>query len=339
LLVDVETRFPGVEVVRLPVNHRCTPQIVAAGVHVLTTTDQPSPLVSNRADGPVVERSSPTTRPTRPATSPSSCCGATPTSCAPARSAVLARTNAQLGPIQELVERSGLPVRRNATAGNGTPLQATVRQVASLGSASQLRGWAHDVLDAPPVAQSLRHRTRPQPRRTTGRGTDGDPERRVAPPVLEFLREQPLGDGATFRAWVATTNPFDDASTDGVDLLTFHAAKGREWHTVVVTGVESSLVPHKSAGTVQVGPRRVASCTWPSPGPPIACWSPTPLAAAATPARVSPFIADLDLTPGARSPTASGRARVDPLIGALHEWRDDSARRPTSCRRTAVQRP
>ena len=60
--------------------------------------------------------SSPTTRPTRPATSPSSCCGATRTWSAPARSAVLARTNAQLGPIADAIERAGLPVRRHATA-------------------------------------------------------------------------------------------------------------------------------------------------------------------------------------------------------------------------------
>ncbi len=52
LLVEVETQFPGIEIIRLPVNHRSTPQIVAAGVHVLDSSGQPGRLVSNRADGP-----------------------------------------------------------------------------------------------------------------------------------------------------------------------------------------------------------------------------------------------------------------------------------------------
>ena len=66
--------------------------------------------------------------------------------------------------------------------------------------------------------------------------------------MLDFLREQPLGDGADVPGVGRHDEPVRRRqSTDGVDLLTFHAAKGREWHTVIVTGVESSLVPHKSA--------------------------------------------------------------------------------------------
>jgi DNA helicase II / ATP-dependent DNA helicase PcrA len=329
LLVDVETRFPGIEVVRLPVNHRCTPQIVAAGVHVLTVTDQPSPLVSNRADGPTVEQFVAADEADEARHIAHFVLRCDPNLVRTGEVGVLARTNAQLGPIQDALERSGLPVRRNATA-NGTPLQTAVRQAASLGSASQLRGWAHDVLDAPPVAQSLRHRAPVSQRRVDdgAEGTDGDPERRVAAAVLDFLREQPLGDGATFRAWVATTNPFDDASTDGVDLSTFHAAKGREWHTVVVTGVESSLVPHKSAGTV-AGRAEEGRLLY------VAFTRATDHLLVTRAARrggytrtASPFIADLDLTvPAPAPPPRRVRARVDPLIGALHEWRDDSARR------------
>jgi DNA helicase-2/ATP-dependent DNA helicase PcrA len=329
LLVDVETRFPGVEIVRLPVNHRSTPQIVTAGVHVLATTDQPSPLVSNRADGRRVERlvADDEADETRHVTEFILRCD--PNLVRTGEIAVLARTNAQLTPIATALDRAGLPVRRHATAA-GTPLQAAVRQAAALGSASRLRGWAHDILDAPPAPRSLRHRD-PEPTTAVADSSatdDADPERRVAAAVLDFLREQTLGDGASFRAWVATTNPFADATTEGIDLLSFHASKGREWHTVVVTGVESSLVPHKSASTV-AGRAEEGRLLY------VAFTRATDRLLVTSAARrggyartVSPFVSDLDLSePTPAPPPRRVRARVDPLIGALREWRDESARR------------
>ena len=340
LLVEVETRFPGIEIVRLPVNHRSTPQIVSAGVHVLTVTDQPSPLVSDRADGPSVERIVGDDEADEARQIARLLLRCDPNLVRTGESAVLARTHAQLGPIADALENAGLPVRRNATA-QGTPLQAAVRQAAALGSASRLRGWAHDILDAPPPPQSLRHRTHDRHRATDGRppskpfadeqhtpASDADAERRVAAAVLEFLREQTLGDGAAFRAWVATTNPFEDASTDGVDLLTFHAAKGREWHTVIVSGVESSLMPHKSATTVAAKTEEGRLLY-------VALTRATDQLVVTQAGRrggyartVSPFIADLDLSAAPPAPPPRRvRATVDPLIGELRAWRDESARR------------
>ena len=329
LLVDVETRFPGVEIVRLPVNHRSTPQIVSAGVHVLTVTDQPSPLVSNRADGPTVERLVADDEAAEARDIAQFVLRCDPNLVRTGEVAVLARTNAQLGPIVDALERAGLPVRRNPTA-SGSPLQSAVRQAAALGSASRLRGWAHDILDSPPAPQSLRHRTPEASERVGLRPSDPDPDpdRRVAAAVLDFLREQTLGDGATFRAWVATTNPFDDASTDGVDLLTFHAAKGREWHTVVVAGVESSLMPHKSATTVAAKAEEGRLLY-------VAFTRATDRLLVTHAARrggyartISPFVAQLDVTePTPAPPPRRVRARVDPLLGALRDWRDEAARR------------
>jgi DNA helicase-2/ATP-dependent DNA helicase PcrA len=322
LLIDVDTRFPGIEVIRLPVNHRSTPQIVAAGVHILAATGQPSDLVSDRADGPTVERLLTGDDADEAQHIAQFLLRCDPNLVRSGEVGVLARTNAQLGAIATALERAGLAVRRHATA-SGSPLQQAVRVAAANGSASRLRGWAHDTLDAPPTGTATA--TTPGRPATT---TDDDPERRVAAAALDFLREQPLGDGATFRAWVATTNPFTDSSTDGIDLLTFHAAKGREWHTVIVTGIESSLVPHKSATTVadkaEEGRLLYVAVTRATDRLLI-----THAARRGGYARtLSPFVAELDLTvPPPAPPPRRVRARVDPLLGALHEWRDDSARR------------
>ena len=40
---------------------------------------------------------------------------------------------------------------------------------------------------------------------------------------------------------IATSDPFELRDERGLELLTFHSAKGREWHTVFVTGVGFSL--------------------------------------------------------------------------------------------------
>lgn len=312
LLIDVETRFPGVEIVRLPVNHRCTPQIVGTGVHVLRATGQPNPLVSHRGDGAAVELSAADDETDEAAVAVKYVLGSDPNLVRSGQIAILTRTRKQLAAFDTALSRAGLPVRRSATAA-GSPLQNAVRQAAANGSPSRLRGWAHDIVDAPnpPV------------------DPDADPEWRVANAVLNFLRENTRGDGAEFRAWVATTNPFDDANTDGIELLTFHAAKGREWNTVIVTGVESGLMPHKSATTAATKAEEGRLLY-------VAVTRATDRLLLTRAGRrggytrtISPFTADLDaaeLTPAAPPPPRR-RAATDPLITSLREWRDTSARK------------
>jgi DNA helicase-2/ATP-dependent DNA helicase PcrA len=321
LLVEVESQFPGIEIIRLPVNHRSTPQIVAAGVHVLDSSGQPGRLVSDRADGPPAALFVADDEADEAKQVARFVLGSDPNLVRTGEIAILARTNAQLATFADELRHAGIPTRRSATA-TGSPLQAAVRQAAALGSASRLRGWAHDVLDAPPITE---------PQHVVSAEPDApDPERRVATAALDFLREQPLGDGATFRAWVATTNPFDDTTTEGVDLLTFHAAKGREWHTVAVTGVETSLMPHKSASTAAAKAEEARLLY-------VAFTRATDRLLITRAARrggyarsVSPFVTDIDLdvAPAAPPPPRTRpRTRVDPVRAALRQWRNDSARR------------
>lgn len=236
LLVEVDERLPGIEVLRLPVNHRCTAPIVDVAEHVLRRAGQPTGAIAARGDGPAVVVHGAAEAEDEARTVAALVRQLDPSLARTGQVAVLARTNAQLGPLRTALDRAGVPVRQPAVPPGG-PLATAIRAATLQPSASRLRAWAHDVLDG---------------------GADvvvTDPsveaERRTAAAVLEFLREQPLGDGAALRAWIATTNPFATGPDHaGVDVLTFHGAKGREWHAVVVTGVETSLVPIRSANTV-----------------------------------------------------------------------------------------
>jgi DNA helicase II / ATP-dependent DNA helicase PcrA len=239
LLLDVSDRFPGIEIVRLPTNHRSTPQVVAAGAHVLTSSDDgaagagASPR-STRPDGRAVRLIGCDDDQHEAATIVGLVHRLDPRAVRSGQVAVLARTHAQLEPVRQALDAAGLQVRRRLD-GPGSPYRDALAAAARQTSPSGLRSWAHDLLDVVPS-----HRREAPP---------SDEAREVAEAVLDFLREQPMGDGAALRSWVASTDPFGVRGDRGVDLMTFHAAKGREWHTVVVSGVETGLVPHRSATT------------------------------------------------------------------------------------------
>lgn len=235
LLLDVERHLPGVEVLHLTTNRRCTPQVVAAATHVLAVGAQRNEAVSGRPDGEAVAVEGAVDEHAEAAL----VAGIVARSAAgDGAVAVLARTHEQLSLLRSALERAGVRVRRQALQA-GRPLATVLAGAAASTSAGQLRAWAHDVLEAQPPAVTIELSEQAQA------------ERRVAAAALDYLREQPYGDGHGLRVWVATTSALTDADDqEGVELLTFHAAKGREWRTVVVTGVETGLVPHRSATTV-----------------------------------------------------------------------------------------
>jgi len=234
LLIDVEQHFPGIEIVRLPVNHRCTPQVVAAGAYVLATAGQPVDVAAARPDGPLVRLADAADETAEAQAVATRLARADPGLVRSGHAAVLARTHAALAPVRAALEAAGVPVR-HAADGPGSALTPYLRAAYRMAEANQLRHWAHNHLEeSAEIADE-------HPAAAAAMGS-------VARAVLDYLSEQPTGDGAGLRSWVGTTDPFG-ADTTGVELLTFHGAKGREWHTVVLVGCETSLVPHRSART------------------------------------------------------------------------------------------
>jgi DNA helicase-2/ATP-dependent DNA helicase PcrA len=252
LLGDVEAHFPGVEIVRLPVNHRSTPAVVDAGMHVLRTSGQAADAVAAREDGPPVAIHAAADPQAEAQLVARLARDLDPGVVRRGDVGVVARTNAQLPALAAALEAAGLPVRRDAIT-PGSPLAAAVRAATSLPSASRLRAWAHDVTEDVVTEPEVGHPATATAARADSAMTETAEQaaqRRVAGAVLEFLRDHPGGDGAALRAWIATTNPFSSGPGDGgIEVLTFHGAKGREWQSVFVTGVETGLVPHRSATT------------------------------------------------------------------------------------------
>ncbi len=240
-LLEVERVYPGVTVVSLIGNHRCSPQIVRAGAAALAAARIADDTESRRPEGgslTVVAAQDDHDEAQRVA--------ATVRDLARRHGrghvAVLARTNEQLDALGRAMQAVGVPVAR---AAGTTALERAVAEAARCRTRDELARWADAVWAADQVS----------PVRS-----------RVAEEVDRFLTADEPGG---FRAWVEARQPFDDLerldegagassgaatgrpSTDdgAVSLLTFHAAKGREWEAVVVTGVEDGLVPHASATT------------------------------------------------------------------------------------------
>lgn len=233
LLLELDEKFPGVEVVRLDRNYRCTPQIVRTGLNALTKGSTPRPpLESTRSNGEAPQAFRFADENAEAEGIAQLVAGLRLPMGRWRDLAVLARTNAQLPPIKAALERVGIPVVISGAAALD-PIQVAIRSAAEQTGRERLATWSRDARQPDPDAND----------------DDIAARRRVADAVDEFLAEGGR-DGLGFATWVRTTRPFHgDIRPDAVELVTFHAAKGREWFGVVIAGAESSMIPHFSAKT------------------------------------------------------------------------------------------
>ena len=234
LLASVEDTYPGIRVVRLQRNYRCAPAVVAAGAAALAAGEHVDDAIAVRPDTggvALLEAADPSAEAAlvagrlRLARVP----GAKWSSMA-----VLARTNAQLEPIAAALDASGIPYSlpgRAAIVTDDPARRALLSDARHIRGGEELAAWGRDLDDALEESSSPLHRE-------------------LAAAVRRFLTSVPLGTGPAFVEWFELTGGDDDRPNqyaNAVQLLTFHAAKGREWRHVVVVGVERGLVPHGGA--------------------------------------------------------------------------------------------
>ncbi|MEP6623381.1 MAG: ATP-dependent DNA helicase UvrD2, partial [Acidimicrobiia bacterium] len=228
--------FPGARTVRLGVNYRSTPQIVDAARAVLPARDRaevqtvlgagPAPTITQYTDGDAEARG--IAQRLRDTFSP----GARPWS----SMAVLYRVNAQSAAFEEALRKAGIPfrVRGDAAFLDRPEVKIALESLESIAAEAPRREFAEHLTDlvtdaAESSDDSRAHRDaiaqlgREYLGVASGRGS--------VPDFLDFLRTTLRGqdDGGV--------------ASDAVDLLTFHRAKGLEWDSVFVAGLERGLVP------------------------------------------------------------------------------------------------
>lgn len=226
LLAEVERSYPGVTVVRLERNYRSSPQVIRAGAAALHASGQADASTSERpaARSVTVESFADEVAEARGVALHVRDLLLTRSG---RELAVLARTNEQLSVIDRELSALGITSERS---GGRSPLDRAIRAALQCGTREKLATWVDTTL-------SVEHES-------------DDDTRRVAVEADRFLTS---GEPGTFRAWLDSRAPFDEMlaeqRSDAVSVLTFHAAKGREWWGVVVAGLEEHLVPHASATT------------------------------------------------------------------------------------------
>lgn len=241
-IADFPSDFPGAHVVRLTVNYRSTHEVLTVAGAVLGETkvaeaggvrpEGPIPTVVSYADetaeaAGIAEGARRARRPGR----------------SWSQIAVLARTNAQLGALEEAFKSRGVPCHVASAAGLlGKPwVQEAVRAAARCNDAPALAAWAADLL------VSTRAPEEDEPGAEDEFGFD--PTRldlaALARLAGEYLGEDMAADGAGFRSWLEAVHgrDHDPVRRDAVELTTFHRAKGLEWAVVFVAGLEDGYVP------------------------------------------------------------------------------------------------
>jgi len=247
------------------------------------------------------------------------------------RIGVLFRTNAQSSLFETAFARRGVPFRIPGTARFATRpvVRALLDRLRAAERADPERSFAEHLADLAADADE-------------DAVADADNERRDGPPavadeelrehrdaLLDFGRDYAERESgprsvAGFSSWLDLATRADARGERGVDLVTFHRAKGLEWQVVFVTGLERGLVPISWATTpaARAEERRLLHVALGRAEDTLHCsWARLRTAAGRRSARQpSPWLGDLEQAiAGVPVAAVDRRARIGDALLALHE--------------------
>ena len=234
-------RYPAVTTVQLASNYRSTPQVVAAAGAVRAGTRRAA-VRATRPDGPTPQCDAYNTDDEEARGVATALRRAHGPDRSWSRMAVLYRVNAQSALFEESLGRAGVPfrVRGGGRFLDRPEVKVTLDALRASARHAPGRTFAEHLGDLADESDELSEERREHVDALTRLGRE----------YLEAEGGSGTVDG--FLAFLQAALRGDDAATpsgDAVELLTFHRAKGLEFDTVFVTGLERGLVPISHAKT------------------------------------------------------------------------------------------